>query len=133
VPQPLQKLTVRIMHICMKLTSDRKRLFLTDLARCMLQRGWNISELAGFTGIHQSQVSRIIAGNFKTFSSNVMQICIALEMEPKDYYEDTRGDEDRRQIANSAISIWDGTHQDTGVVVSLLREISKLRKQDKRR
>jgi predicted transcriptional regulator len=99
----------------------------------MEQRGLNISALAAHTGVHQSQISRIIAGDFKTFSSNIIKICMTLEIEPRNYYEDTRVDEDRRQIANSAIAIWDGTRQDAGVVVSLLREIAKLRKQDRRR
>jgi DNA-binding Xre family transcriptional regulator len=117
----------------MKLTSDGKRNFLADLGRQMEQRDWNISTLATNTGIHQSQISRIVAGDFKTFSSNIIKICMKLEMEPRNYYEDTRVDEDRRQIANSAISIWDGTRQDVGVVVSLLKEIAKLRKQDRRR
>jgi DNA-binding Xre family transcriptional regulator len=121
------------MQICMKLTSDGKRNFLADLKRDMEQRGWNISALAAHTGIHQSQVSRIVAGDFKTFSSNIIKICMTLEMEQKNYYEDTRVDEDRRQIVNSAISIWDGTRQDAGVVVSLFKEIAKLRKQDRRR
>ena len=117
----------------MKPTSEQKRDFATDLKRNMEQRDWNISILAAKTGIHQSQVSRIFAGNFKTFSSNVIKICMELEMEPRNYYEDTRVDEDRRQITNSAISIWDGTRQDASVVVSLLKEIAKLRKQDRRR
>ena len=117
----------------MKLTSEGKRNFLADLQRSMSQRNWNISHLAENSGIHQSQVSRIVAGDFKMFSSNVMQICIKLGLEPKTYYENSRDDENRRQIANAAISIWDGSPQDTSVVVSLLREIAKLRKLDKRR
>jgi DNA-binding Xre family transcriptional regulator len=116
----------------MKLTSEGKRVFLADLQRYMQQRRWNISELARNTGVHQSQVSRIVTGDFKTFSSNVIKICIAFGMRPDDYYEGSRDDEDQRQIANSAISIWDGTHQDAAGVVSLLREIAKLRK-DRRR
>jgi predicted XRE-type DNA-binding protein len=117
----------------MNLTSEGKRKFVADLQRYMQQRDLNVSDVAMLTEVHQSQVSRIVAGQFKTFSSNIMQICMTLGMEPRVYCEDARDDEDRKQIANTAISIWDGTHQDTGVVVSLLREIAKLRKQDRRR
>jgi hypothetical protein len=116
----------------MKLTSEEKRLFVAELHRLMQLRGWNTSETALNTGIHQSQVSRILAGNFKTFSSNVIKICMEFGMEPKDYCEGKHRDEDRKQIANSAIAIWDGTRQDAGLVVSLLREIAKLRQDRKR-
>jgi transcriptional regulator with XRE-family HTH domain len=99
----------------------------------MAQRNWSISRLARESGVHQSQISRIAAGEFKTFSSSVMKICMTIGLEPAVYYSETRGEEDRKQIANSAISIWDGTHRDTAVVVSLLREIAKLRKRSARR
>ena len=121
------------MQICMKLTSERKKNFVADLQRCMQQRDWTISDIAENAEVHQSQVSRIVAGQFTTFSSNVIKICMKLGMDPKDYYEATRDDEDRKQIANSAISIWDGTHQDAAAVVSLLRGIAKLRKPGRRR
>jgi DNA-binding Xre family transcriptional regulator len=116
----------------MKLTSDEKRVFVADVQRHMQERGWNKSELARKTGIHQSQVSRILAGDFKTFNSSVMTICMYLRMQPN-AYQRSRLDEDEKQIANSAIAIWNGTHQDAGLVVSLLREIAKLRKPERRR
>ena len=94
----------------------------------MRERRWNISETARAAGIHQSQLSRILAGDFKTFSSNVMRICITLDIDSKDYYQGTRADKDRQQIADSAISIWDGTHRDAEFLAFLLREIAKLRK-----
>jgi transcriptional regulator with XRE-family HTH domain len=121
------------MQICMKMTSRGKQLFLSDLREHMQERDWHISQLARQSGVHQSQVSRIAAGDFKTFGSSVMKICITLGMEPPAYYSGTRMEEDRSQIANSAISIWDGTHRDTAIVVSLLREIAKLRKRSARR
>jgi DNA-binding Xre family transcriptional regulator len=117
----------------MKLTSDEKRVFLADVQRHMQERNWSPSELARKTGVHQSQVSRILAGNFKTFNSSVMTICMHLGMQPNVYLEQSRLDEDERHIANSAIAIWNGTHQDAGLVVSLLREIAKLRKPERRR
>ena len=117
----------------MKMTSEGKHLLLTDLRRRMQQRDWNISKLAKESGINQSHVSRIAAGHFKTFSSNIMKICITLDMESSSYRSTTRADEDRQQIASTAISIWNGTHSDAATVVSLLREIAKLRKHRSRR
>jgi transcriptional regulator with XRE-family HTH domain len=121
------------MQICMEMATSGRQLFLDDLKRRMRERGWNISRLAKESGVHQSQVSRIVAGDFKTLGSNVIKICITFGMEPSNYYGESRADEDRRQIADSALSIWDGTHRDTGVVVSLLQEIAKLRKSNPRR
>jgi len=117
----------------MKLTSQRKQIFLSDLQRNLQDRRWNISRLAKEAQIHQSQVSRIAAGKFKTFGSNIITICMILEMDPAAYYAGTRAHEDRQQIANTAISIWDGTHRDVTVVVALLREIAKLRKRNAKR
>ncbi|WP_458148635.1 helix-turn-helix domain-containing protein [Bradyrhizobium sp. UFLA05-109] len=94
----------------------------------MEQRDLNISDTAKITGIHQSQVSRILAGDFKTLSSNIIKICIFFEMDIGNFRELDRAEDDRRQIANSAIAIWNGTHHDASVVISLLREIAKLRK-----
>jgi DNA-binding Xre family transcriptional regulator len=117
----------------MKMTSQNRQLFLADLQRNMQERAWSVSRLAKEAGIHQSQVSRIASGGFKTFGSTIMQICMTIGMEPVKYYSVTREEEDRRQIANAAISIWDGSRRDAAVVVSLLREIAKLRKQGTRR
>jgi hypothetical protein len=121
------------MQICMKLTTPSRQLFLADLQRHMRERGWNISRIARESGVHQSQVSRIVAGDFKTFGSNVINICMIFGMSPSSYCGGTRVDEDREQIADSALAIWDGTHRDTGVVVSLLREIARMRRSTPRR
>jgi AraC-like DNA-binding protein len=131
--QDLPELHQPFMQICMKMTSHAKRTFLSDLQQHMRERAWSISRLARESGVHQSQVSRIVAGDFRTLGSSVIKICMTLEMEPTTYYSRTRMEQDRKQIANSAISIWDGTHRDTAIVVSLLRDIAKLRKHGARR
>jgi DNA-binding Xre family transcriptional regulator len=120
------------MQIRMKMTTRDKQLFLNDFRKRLSDRGWSMSELARRTRINQGQISRIAAGKFKTFGSNVMKICIELEMKPGSYYLPTKGDEDRNAIIDSAIAIWDGTHGDTATVVSLLRQIAELRKRSGR-
>ena len=109
------------------MTSHEKQLFIADVRRHMQERQWNPSRLAQQTGINQGQVSRIAAGQFKTFSSNVMKICIELGIRPERYYSKSAADANREKIANAAISIWKGTAGDATAVVSLLREIAKLR------
>ena len=118
----------------MKMTTRNKQLFLLDFQRHMSDRGWNFSDLAKKTGINQGQVSRIAAGKFKTFASNVVRICIELEMNPFSYHtQANEEDQHREAIANSAIAIWDGTPRDREVVVALLRQIADLRKHSSKR
>lgn len=131
--QACKSTSLYVMHICMKLTTPKKLLFLADLQKHMRERGWNISRLARESGVHQSHVSRIVAGDFKSFGSSVINICMVFGMQPSSYYGGTRVDEDRQQIADSALAIWDGTHRDTGVVVSLLKEIARMRRSSLRR
>jgi DNA-binding Xre family transcriptional regulator len=121
------------MQICMKMTSHQKQLFLTDLQRVLQQRQWTVSDLARGTGVNQSQVSRIVAGKFKTFSSSVSRICMEIGFELVAYHSGDRAERDRKRISDAAISIWNGTHGDTEVVVSLLQEIARLRGRAPRR
>lgn len=116
------------MQTFMKMTTHGKNLFLADFQGHLEARGWSITELARKTAIDQGQVSKIAAGSFKTFSSSIMKICMELGMEPAEYFGAPKAADDRKAIFDSAISIWDGTHRDAEVVVSLLNEIAKLRK-----
>ena len=49
------------------------------------------------------------------------------------YHSGDRAERDRKRISDAAISIWNGTHGDTEVVVSLLQEIARLRGRAPRR
>jgi transcriptional regulator with XRE-family HTH domain len=112
----------------MKMTSAGKQLFLAHLRRSMEGRGWTASKLATLAGVHQSQVSRIAAGHFETFGSSLMKICMTLDLEPATYCGRAAEDADRKAIADSAIAIWDGSRRDAPLVISLLKEIARLRK-----
>jgi predicted XRE-type DNA-binding protein len=124
----LQKSTLLIMQICMKLSSEAKRIFITDLHRYMKKHSIGVSKIATITGVHQSQVSRLAAGDFKTLSSNVIKICMELGLDVPKYQFDASYNEVRSRLAESAFAIWDGTPEDADVVTSLLREISRLRR-----
>lgn len=112
----------------MKLTSQGKQLFLSDLRAGMRAREWSVTKLAKEAGVHQSQVSRIAAGNFKTFGANVMKICMTLGMEPSSYWVEGKANQSRRVIADAAIAIWDGSQRDFDLVVAVLQDIGRLRR-----
>jgi transcriptional regulator with XRE-family HTH domain len=112
------------MQICMKATSHEKEVFLRESRRRMKERGWTLSHLARSTGVHQSQLSRILSGHFKSFGSSVMQICKILNLDatPSEAYRD------REAIVDSALAIWDGSAKDREDVVQLLNQIAKMRR-----
>jgi DNA-binding Xre family transcriptional regulator len=115
------------MQICMRLSSEAKRVFIANLHRYMKKHSIGVSKVAEITGVHQSQVSRLAAGDFKTLSSNVIKICIELGFDVPKYQFDASYNEVRSRLAESALAIWDGTPEDADVVISLLREIGRLR------
>ena len=83
--------------------------------------------------MNQGQASRIVNGKFKTISSNVMQICIALELDPMKFASGCRAGDGRARVANSALSIWNGTREDAELLGLLFERIAELRKSGGRR
>lgn len=112
------------MQICMKAASRDKEVFLRESRLRMKERGWSPAYLARITGVHQSQLSRILSGNFKSFSSSVMQICKALDLSATP----SGADRDREAIVVSALAIWDGSTKDREDVVRLLNQIARMRR-----
>jgi transcriptional regulator with XRE-family HTH domain len=124
----LSKIAIPIMHIRMNLSSASKQRFLVDLRAAMRRNGWSQTELAEKCQLNQGQVSRICAGQFKNFSSNVMRICIMIGLEPEGYVADRPLVDDKARISETAIQIWDGTRDDAERVIALLRDILALRR-----
>jgi transcriptional regulator with XRE-family HTH domain len=111
------------MHIGMKISSAAKERFLADLRRSMEDKHWSQTGLARRCGLNQSQVSRICAGRFVSFSSSIMQICMTLGLSTDSYIADRSPDE-RARILEVAIELWDGTADGAKRVTALLREIA---------
>lgn len=113
----------------MKMTSQGQRQFLKDAAQQLATKGLNLSGLARTSGVHQSQVSRILAGKFRTISSNVMQICITLGLKVDDYVVPSGpSSADRERVLSAALSAWDGTSEDARALASLLNQLSAFRR-----
>lgn len=78
-------------------------------------------------GIHQSQVSRIVRGKFKTRSEHVMQICIKLNIDHTSLQvSQERSEQDREAVITSALALWDGSHRHSRLIVGLLDQMAKL-------
>jgi DNA-binding Xre family transcriptional regulator len=116
------------MQICMKMTSQRQKQFQRDVAAQLSAKGLNLTQLASKARIHQSQASRIVAGKFKTVSSNVMQICITLGLRVDDYVLPAPSNVDKERIQEAALSAWDGSPEDARALSSLLRTLSGFRR-----
>ena len=115
------------MQIRMKMTSDSKQAFLDDLARYMKEHDAGVTLIARLCGVHQSQVSRIAAGQFETLSSNIIKICMELGFDVERYRFHPAYDAVRARLAEDAFAIWDGTAEDAVAVGRLLRDIARLR------
>ena len=68
------------MLICMKPTIKQLSAVKRDIARKHKLSKLSNAEISRRSGVHQSQVGRICGGQFKTFSSNVVQICNVLDV-----------------------------------------------------
>jgi len=87
-----------------------------------------VSALARKAGVHQSQVSRMLAKDFKTMSHNVMQVCITLRIPLPALVRSDGSDADRERIIDSAIAVWNGTSADADVLVQLFAQNARLRR-----
>jgi len=68
------------MLICMKPTIKQIRDLHAKISKAVSVKGLSYADIAKISNVDQSQVSRICRGGFKTFSSNVVQVCIALNV-----------------------------------------------------
>jgi hypothetical protein len=116
------------MQICMKLASEAKRALSAEIRAQMDGRMLNSSQLANQCGVDQSQISRVLAGDFKGVSHNLMQICISLGIDPLRFVVPSRVDEmAKRRIMESALAIWDGTAEGAELLVSIFAGMAAMR------
>jgi transcriptional regulator with XRE-family HTH domain len=112
----------------MKLTSQEIENIVNEIDRRRVTQGLSVSALARKAGVHQSQVSRMLAKDFKSMSHNFMQICIALGVPFPPLGRSDVSDGDRKRIIESAIAVWNGTSTDADALVELFAQIARLRR-----
>lgn len=80
------------------------------------------AELARRSGVHPSQVGRLLAGEGERLSQNLLQICKILGIDPYGEAAD-----DKARISEAALSVWDGTHEGADAIVGLLQQLARIK------
>ena len=80
-------------------------------------------DIAARTGIHQSQVSRLLRGQFRRLSPNVRRL-LAYKPGPKKAPDL----EAKQAVIRAALRTWDATPEGARALVRLLRSVEGLRR-----
>ncbi|WP_128287312.1 MULTISPECIES: hypothetical protein [Agrobacterium tumefaciens complex] len=106
----------------MKLNPTEHKRLVAAINKRRMEKGLSISVLADVSGVEQSQTSRICMGQFSSISSNVMQICIALGLQPQ-----PSGAFLSNALAEGLASLWDGSKEDEERLLHLLVAIATVK------
>ncbi|MES0069396.1 helix-turn-helix domain-containing protein [Mesorhizobium sp. M0074] len=91
------------------------------------KRNLSYADLSKMARVHASQVSRICAGDFKTFSNNVVQICKVLKVKVPRLEEEIDMDTEWAKAHASLRRIWDETPEGAMTIRRVLDAIADLR------
>jgi transcriptional regulator with XRE-family HTH domain len=102
--------------------------------------GLSYSDLAAAAGVHHSQVSRICRGQFVTLTGNVLQICVALGIDPHLLKPDAEllpsehlvEQKLRNKVVESALAMWDRTPEGADRLVRLFGDLVDLARSSSR-
>jgi DNA-binding Xre family transcriptional regulator len=106
----------------MKLNPTEHTRLVAAIDKRRVEKGLSITVLAEVSGVEQSQTSRICLGKFSSISSNVMQICITLGLQPQ-----PNGSLLSNALAAGLASLWDGTKEDEERLLNLLGAIARVK------
>ncbi|RYG89162.1 MAG: XRE family transcriptional regulator [Alphaproteobacteria bacterium] len=116
---------IGVMQICMNFQSSARENLIDAIREKRKQAGLSYAEIGRLSGVHSSQVSRICRGEFRTLSSNVMQICKALNVDDSGKVEVAA---DQQRLEAGVIAVWDRTPQDARRILRFLRQLGELRR-----
>lgn len=95
-------------------------------AQCKL-RGLRYAEIGRLARVHPSQVWRICAGEFRTVSNNVVQVCKVLGVEVETVKgPDRDGDDSWDRLEGSLRNLWDRTPEGARRLKRILDAMAKL-------
>lgn len=116
------------MQICMKATAQQIATLQEQIAAARARTALTDTGIGEISGVHPSQVGRIVRGEFKTISFNVVQVCkalgIALESAPRNVSQENDA---WLRLEASLRSLWDDTPEGAEKIVKVLDTIGALR------
>ena len=129
------------MHICMKLEVAAVPALSEALRRRRGEMRLSNGEIARRSGADPSQVSRVLAGEFRTLSHNVVRICKVLGVDPgpataagggpapSGALESVPASQDLDgRLRDGLLSVWDRTPADAGRLAAFLEQLAVLRR-----
>jgi hypothetical protein len=115
------------MLICMKPTGKQLKALQQRISgKCAKSRLSN-ADIGRLANVHPSQVGRICAGNFKTISNNVVQICKVLKVKVPKLDEEANMDIEWAKANASLRRIWDQTPEGAALIRRMLDAVADLR------
>lgn len=115
------------MLICMKPNDKQIKDLHERISRARSRSNLTQADLSKMSNVHASQISRICAGQFKTFSNNVVQICKVLKVKVPRLEEEEDMDAEWAKAYASLRRIWDETAEGAATIRRVLDAIADLR------
>jgi len=115
------------MLIRMKPTSKQLNELHKRISRKYAKSKLSKADLGRLANVHPSQVGRICAGDFKTISNNVVQICKVLKVNVPKVDEEIEMDTEWAKANASLRRIWDHTPEGAAIIRRVLDAIADLR------
>ena len=115
------------MLICMKLTDEEIRDLRSSLSHRRLKLGLTYADVGKLSKVHPSQVWRICAGEFRTKSNNVVQVCRVLGIKTESIAGPQLSDDPSwRQLEKSLRGLWDHTPEGAKRISGILDSMARL-------
>jgi hypothetical protein len=116
------------MLICMKATTQELADLRARISAARSETTLNNEEIGTKSGVHPSQVSRIVRGEFKTLSHNVVQVCKVLGLKFETVRRPaTRADASWSRLERSVRRLWDNSPNGAARLTTLLNTIADLK------
>lgn len=115
------------MQNSMKLDEKERRRLAERISLRRDQLGYSDAMLSRLSGVHASQISRICRADFRTISSNVLQICNALALPIVPPIRDDRpATDDWVKIEDAVRRAWDQTPDGAIKLVRVMEAIAAM-------
>ncbi|MER9504701.1 helix-turn-helix domain-containing protein [Mesorhizobium sp. M0579] len=102
------------------------------IAKRREKSGFSTSQLASLAGVDPGQTSRILDGQFRTISGNVLRICNALGFDPHTEARAGSGNQAKKNAAWAKLEAsvrraWDETSLDADRLVAVIDAVAKIK------